>query len=100
MSHHIVAGEFKSDKFPGCPAGMVPLSTSSPRAMDLLWELAQRYKEKDPEFAEDLEFALRAKGYSDEGRYRHTNHDEPCPTCGTRWDTEEAQPDRKEPADG
>jgi len=96
MPHHIKAGKFQSDMFPGCPAGMVPLSTSSKRAQDLLWELAQRHREEDPEFAEDLEFALRVQGYSDETRYRHTNHDKPCPTCGTRWDCEQEQPDRNE----
>lgn len=56
-------GEFQSDKYPSCPAGKVPLSTKDPTAQDLLWEYAQRRRPVDAEFSEDLEAALRAKGF-------------------------------------
>jgi hypothetical protein len=62
---HINAdGEFQSDKYPTCPAGKVPLSTADPTAQDLLWEYAQRRRDVDAEFADDLEYALLAKGHA------------------------------------
>ncbi len=64
MGSHINAdGEFQSDKYPTCPAGKVPLSTKDVTAQDLLWEYAQRRREVDAEFSDDLERALRKKGY-------------------------------------
>lgn len=60
---HLRDGEFQSDKYPTCPAGKVPLSTKDPMAQDLLWEYAQRRRAVDAEFADDLEHALKAKGY-------------------------------------
>lgn len=64
MGAHInEQGEWQSDKYPGCPAGKVPLSTKDVTAQDLLWEYAQRRRAMDAEFADDLEYALRAKGY-------------------------------------
>jgi hypothetical protein len=60
---HIIDGEFQSDKYPTTPRGKVPLSTKDPTAQDLLWEYAQRRRAVDAEFADDLEFVLRAKGY-------------------------------------
>lgn len=60
---HIIDGEFKSDKYPTTPRGKVPLSTKDPTAQDLLWEYAQRRRSVDAEFADDLEFALREKGF-------------------------------------
>lgn len=60
---HIVEGEFQSDKYPTTPRGKVPLSVKDPTAQDLLWEYAQRRRSVDAEFADDLEFALRAAGY-------------------------------------
>lgn len=56
-------GKFQSDKYPSCPPGKVPLSVEDETAQDLLWEYAQRRREVDEEFAEDLEAALRAAGY-------------------------------------
>lgn len=63
-------GRFQSDKYPTCPPGKVPLSTNDPAAQDLLWQYAQRRRagshgsrEVDAEFADDLEAALRGKGY-------------------------------------
>lgn len=63
MGAHIVDGQFQSDKYPTCPPGKVPLSVKDPSAQDLLWQYAQRRRSVDPEFAADLETALRAAGY-------------------------------------
>jgi hypothetical protein len=63
MGSHIVDGQFQSDKYPTCPAGKVPLSVKDKAAQDLLWEYAQRRRRIDPEFANDLETALRAAGF-------------------------------------
>jgi len=63
MGEHIVNGEFQSDKYPTCPAGKVPLSTKDPMAQDLLWEYAQRRRKIDYDFSDDLEWALKGKGY-------------------------------------
>lgn len=60
---HIVDGEFQSDKYPTCPRGKVPLSVKDPTAQDLLWEYAQRRRPVDAEFASDLEWALKQRGY-------------------------------------
>jgi len=63
MGEHIVNGEFQSDKYPTCPPGKVPLSTKDPMAQDLLWTYAQRRREVDWEFSDDLMQVLRDKGY-------------------------------------
>lgn len=64
MGAHINAdGQFQSDKYPTCPPGKVPLSVNDKTAQDLLWEYAQRRREVDAEFSDDLETALRAAGY-------------------------------------
>src|SRR5882724_6190137 len=63
MGSHIVDGEFQSDKYPTTPRGKVPLSVKDPTAQDLLWEYAQRRREVDAEFSDDLETALRDAGY-------------------------------------
>lgn len=57
-------GLFQSDKYPTCPPGKVPLSTKDTAAQDLLWEYAQRRRVVDKEFADDLEFALKANGFA------------------------------------
>lgn len=67
MGAHIINGKFQSDKYPTCPAGKVPLSVEDPTAQDLLWEYAQRRRAVDPEFADDLELALRTAGYTGAG---------------------------------
>lgn len=64
---HIVRGEFQSDKYPSTPRGKVPLSVEDRTAQDLLWIYAQRRREVDPQFADDLEFALRRAGYEPTG---------------------------------
>lgn len=61
---HIVAGKFQSDKYPTCPPGKCPLNVEDPTAQDLLWTYAQRRRELDAEFADDLEYALRNAGYT------------------------------------
>jgi hypothetical protein len=63
MGTHIVDGEFQSDKYPTTPRGKVPLSVKDRTAQDLLWQYAQRRRSVDAGFADDLEAALRAKGY-------------------------------------
>lgn len=62
---HLIDGEFQSDKYPTCPRGKVPLSCKDPMAQDLLWAYAQRRREVDEEFADDLETALIKAGYRD-----------------------------------
>lgn len=63
MGNHLIGGKFKSDKYPTCPPGKVPLSVSDVTAQDLLWEYAQRRRSVDAEFSDDLEAALRLAGY-------------------------------------
>lgn len=64
MGDHLTAkGKFQSDKFPTCPEGLVPLSTSDPMAQDLLCIYAWRRFIKDHGFTEDLLEALRADGF-------------------------------------
>jgi hypothetical protein len=63
MGAHLVNGEFVSDKFPGTPAGYILLSFKSPRCQDLLWELAERSRPEDEEFADDVQNALRVAGF-------------------------------------
>ena len=67
MGAHLVEVDgvitFQSDKYPGCPAGKVPLSVKDKTAQDLLWEYAQRRRKVDAEFADDLETVLRGHGY-------------------------------------
>jgi DNA-binding transcriptional MerR regulator len=60
---HLVEGEFQSDKYPTTPRGKVPLSCADPAAQDLLWEYAQRHRSIDPQFSDDLEIALKNKGF-------------------------------------
>lgn len=64
MGEHLIDGEFQSDKYPETPRGLVPLKPTDPMAQDLLWEYAGRRRAIDPEFADDLEEALRLKGFS------------------------------------
>lgn len=63
MGSHLIENEFQSDKYPTTPRGKVPLSTKDKSCQDLLWEYAQRRRSIDAEFSEDLEAALRAKGF-------------------------------------
>lgn len=67
MGAHLVEVDgrqtFQSDKYPTCPPGKVPLSVKDPKAQGLLWLYAQRRREVDAEFADDLESALLNHGY-------------------------------------
>ena len=56
-------GQFQSHHHPGCPAGYVPFSVHDPLAQPLLYAYALRKMPIDPEFSEDLIFALVAAGY-------------------------------------
>ncbi len=64
MGAHLIDGEFQSDKYPTTPRGKVPLSVKDESAQDPLWEYAQRRRAADAEFADDLEAALKAVGYT------------------------------------
>lgn len=55
--------QFQSDKYPACPTGKVPLSVKDKMAQDILWEYAQRRRQIDTEFSDDLEWALQDAGY-------------------------------------
>ncbi len=61
MGHHLVDGEFKSDKYPWCPPGFVPLKLTDPDARAVLKEYAQRHQDRDPNFSADLWTAIRIK---------------------------------------
>jgi len=63
MGSHLIDGEFQSDKYPETPRGLVPLKPTDKMAQDLLWEYAQRRRDIDAEFSDDLEQALRNAGY-------------------------------------
>lgn len=69
MGHHLITTadgtvQFQSDKYPTCPPGKVPLSVEDTTAQDLLWVYAQRRREVDAEFSDDLESALGLAGYA------------------------------------
>lgn len=64
MGNHLIDGEFQSDKYPTTPRGKVPLSVKDPTAQDLLWEYADRRRNIDAEFSEDLQTALVLAGFS------------------------------------
>lgn len=64
MGVHLIDGQFQSDKYPTTPRGKVPLSVKDVTAQDLLWEYAQRRRAVDAEFADDLEAALVAAGFT------------------------------------
>ena len=63
MSSHLINGEFQSDKYPTCPRGKVPLSTSDPMAQELLWIYSISRQEVDPEFSKALQQALINDGF-------------------------------------
>jgi len=52
--HHInTDGRFKSDKFPGLAAGLVDINTEKERNWTGLLLIADAYREKDAELADD-----------------------------------------------
>ena len=62
-SEHIIDGEFQSDKYPDTPRGLIPFKATDPVAQPFLWAYAQRRREVDAVFADDLEWVLRKAGY-------------------------------------
>jgi len=58
MSAHIVDGEFKSDKYPWCPKGFVPLKLTDKDAEIPLRMYATWHVLKDQEFSDDLRRCL------------------------------------------
>ena len=105
MGVHLIDGTFQSDKYPTTPRGKVPLSVKDKSAQDLLWKYAQRRREVDAEFSDDLEAALITAGYVppvaipmiltcplcsarhiDEGEFATKIHvDHSCQSCGLTW---------------
>lgn len=79
MGEHLIDGEFQSDKYPTCPKGKVPLSTEDKAAQDLLWEYAKRRRSVDPAFSDDLEEALRLKGYYGDSEQKYVVVYRPLP---------------------
>jgi hypothetical protein len=63
MGEHLVDGEFKSDKYPWCPAGFVALKLSDRDAQPFLWGYAEVHRPRDASFADDLQQALRGAGF-------------------------------------
>lgn len=59
MGHHLVHGEFKSDKYPWCKTGFVPLKLTDVDAQVALKPYAKFHRYRDPEFSDDLEEAIR-----------------------------------------
>jgi len=57
MGHHIVNGEFKSDKYEWCKKGFLALKFSDPNARDPLLLYADRTK--DQELSEDIKTACQ-----------------------------------------
>jgi len=53
-NHHIIDGEFQSDKYPWCKPGFVPLKISDGDARDLLLKYAERRGRIDKDFGDDL----------------------------------------------
>ncbi len=79
MGHHLVNGEFQSDKYPWCKRGFVPLKLTDPDARAVLNEYARRREKKDPEFSSDLWMAIRIQ----EGKGQAPKVDTyPCRICG------------------
>ena len=61
MGHHIDKnGQFKSDKYPDLPPDKIVVSFKHPEAWPALAALAEGYRRKDPELADDIEARLRS----------------------------------------
>jgi len=61
---HIIDGEWQSDRYPTAPRDTLPINLKDPRFQDLAWEYAERWREEDPAFTEELQAHLKSKGYS------------------------------------
>lgn len=60
---HLVDGQFQSDKYEWCERGFVPMKVTDRTAQPMLWAYAQSRRAVDPQFANDLEKALRFAGF-------------------------------------
>lgn len=65
MGDHLINGEFKSDKYPWCPAGFVPLKLTDPNARAVLKDYAERRRKIDAGFSDDLLEAIRIEDKKD-----------------------------------
>lgn len=63
--HLTISGKFRSDKYPWCHDGFVPLKVTDSMAQDLLAEYARRRATVDAEFSRDLLEALAAPAPED-----------------------------------
>jgi hypothetical protein len=64
MGDHLTdEGEFKSDKYEWCPPGFVALKLTDKDAQPFLFGYAQVHRPRDRDFSDDLETALRTKGF-------------------------------------
>jgi len=66
MGAHLIKGKFKSDKYPWCKPGFVPLKLTDKTAWKPLWNYAQTRRFVDAEFSDDLEAALLNAGFKKE----------------------------------
>lgn len=60
---HIRDGKFYSDRH-NTPADIVGLDATDPRFQDLIWEYAERWREEDPAFTDELQAHLRTLGFA------------------------------------
>lgn len=78
MGEHLTPeGEFKSDKYAWCPPGFVALKLTDKDAQPFLWGYAQTHRLRDASFTDDLEQALRNKGFDppvNEDDFRFLEH--------------------------
>lgn len=67
MAHHLVGGEFQSDKYPDIGSNKVVISLRDIKAQAALWEIGSRYCDggpSDEDFGDDLQIALLNIGYA------------------------------------
>jgi hypothetical protein len=81
-SHINKDGQFQSDKYPTCPPDIVPLKVTDARVQDLLYIMAERWKDIDPEFAGDLKERLFKVGYVPSTVQQASAIPSGVPTCG------------------
>jgi len=97
MSHHLTEdGQFKSDKYPWCPAGFIALKFTDPLAQKVLLDYADETKDK--ELASDIRKALAVQPCPEdhatlklfkEGEQHDEKvaaHCEECPPCSAILD--------------
>ena len=57
--HLTESGDFRSNKYPWCPDGYLPLKIGDPMAREVLLDYADLRQRLDPEFSRDLREAVR-----------------------------------------